>query len=167
MADLNTMIDPASGWHLDSANAINDSGQIVGTGKNKAGQAHAFLLTPVSERSPALLWGLATAALPGPRLAARKRRGPSVAPSLVATAWRVREGLCPRLVSTRQDWPASSLVLRAYFTYCLAAVSSPVGFIHSWFVRLCMATTAVAELDRQGRVVAVCGSSQRLRFGDW
>ena len=53
MTDLNTMIDPASGWHLTEAKAINDSGQIVGTGKNKAGQLHAFLLTPVpSPQSP-------------------------------------------------------------------------------------------------------------------
>jgi probable HAF family extracellular repeat protein len=47
MTDLNAMIDPASGWHLTEAKAINDSGQIVGNGKNKAGQSHAFLLTPV------------------------------------------------------------------------------------------------------------------------
>ncbi len=54
MTDLNTMIDPASGWHLTAAKAINDSGQIVGTGKNKVGQLHAFLLTPnPSPQSPA------------------------------------------------------------------------------------------------------------------
>jgi probable HAF family extracellular repeat protein len=46
MTDLNTMIDPASGWHFTEAEAINDSSQIVGTGKNKAGKLHAFLLTP-------------------------------------------------------------------------------------------------------------------------
>ena len=44
--DLNDMIDPASGWHLVEATAINDMGQIVGQGKNRAGQLHAFLLTP-------------------------------------------------------------------------------------------------------------------------
>ena len=48
MTDLNTMIDPASGWHLSSAAAITDLGQIVGSGINKAGQSHAFLLTPDS-----------------------------------------------------------------------------------------------------------------------
>ena len=47
MIDLNTTIDPASGWRLITATGINDSGQIVGSGKNKAGQSHAFLLTPV------------------------------------------------------------------------------------------------------------------------
>jgi probable HAF family extracellular repeat protein len=45
--DLNDMIDPASGWHLVEATAINDIGQIVGQGRNSAGQIHAFLLTPV------------------------------------------------------------------------------------------------------------------------
>jgi probable HAF family extracellular repeat protein len=47
MVDLNTRMDPASGWHLMKASGINDSGQIVGNGKNSAGQFHAFLLTPV------------------------------------------------------------------------------------------------------------------------
>jgi probable HAF family extracellular repeat protein len=46
MINLNTLIDSASGWHLAEAKAINDAGQIVGTGKNKAGQRHACLLTP-------------------------------------------------------------------------------------------------------------------------
>jgi probable HAF family extracellular repeat protein len=45
--DLNDMIDPASGWHLVEATGINDIGQIVGQGRNSAGQFHAFLLTPV------------------------------------------------------------------------------------------------------------------------
>jgi probable HAF family extracellular repeat protein len=45
--DLNSMIDPASGWHLVEATGINDVGQIVGQGKNSAGHLHAFLLTPV------------------------------------------------------------------------------------------------------------------------
>jgi probable HAF family extracellular repeat protein len=51
MIDLNTTIDPASGWQLITATGINDSGQIVGDGKNKAGQPHAFLLTPVPSAS--------------------------------------------------------------------------------------------------------------------
>ena len=52
--DLNTVIDTASGWHLMEAAAINDWGQIVGQGKNSAGQFHAFLLMPVPPlQSPA------------------------------------------------------------------------------------------------------------------
>lgn len=48
MADLNTLIDPASGWTLFDARDINDAGQIVGTG-TISGTQHAFLLTPVPE----------------------------------------------------------------------------------------------------------------------
>jgi probable HAF family extracellular repeat protein len=46
MTDLNTLIDPGSGWTLQTANAINDNGQIVGYGINAAGQGHAYMLTP-------------------------------------------------------------------------------------------------------------------------
>ena len=54
MTNLNSMIDPDSGWHLIVAATINDSGQIAGTGKNRAGQLHALLLTPnPSPQSPA------------------------------------------------------------------------------------------------------------------
>lgn len=43
MLDLNTLIDPSSGWLLDQAFAINGSGQIVGGGLLN-GVAHAFRL---------------------------------------------------------------------------------------------------------------------------
>src|ERR1035437_7620868 len=43
--DLNNLIDPTSGWTLIYAYAINDSGQITGSGLIN-GQSHAFLLTP-------------------------------------------------------------------------------------------------------------------------
>ena len=46
MQDLNSMIDPASNWTLESANAINDNGQIVGYGISPDGYEHAFLLNP-------------------------------------------------------------------------------------------------------------------------
>jgi probable HAF family extracellular repeat protein len=45
MQDLNNLIDPNSGWVLNSANAINILGQITGSGTIN-GQTHAFLLTP-------------------------------------------------------------------------------------------------------------------------
>lgn len=48
MTDLNSLIDPASGWGLTSAFDINDAGQIVGSG-TMAGQDYAFLLTPIPE----------------------------------------------------------------------------------------------------------------------
>jgi probable HAF family extracellular repeat protein len=41
--DLNSLLPPNSGWTLNGATAINDSGEIVGTGSHD-GQARAFLL---------------------------------------------------------------------------------------------------------------------------
>ena len=45
MQDLNSLIDPNSGWTLNWAFAINDAGQITGSGDIN-GQTHAYLLTP-------------------------------------------------------------------------------------------------------------------------
>jgi probable HAF family extracellular repeat protein len=60
MVDLNSLIGPNSGWTLESATAINDSGQIVGYGINAEGQDHAFLLEMIPEPSMLLPLGLAT-----------------------------------------------------------------------------------------------------------
>jgi probable HAF family extracellular repeat protein len=65
MMDLNTLIDPLSGWTLNIANDINDTGWIVGYG-TVGGKTHAFLLTP----EPATLSLLALGAL---ALISRKR----------------------------------------------------------------------------------------------
>ena len=48
MVDLNTLVDPASGWTLQAAFAINDAGQIVGYVRNPDGASHAFLLSPIT-----------------------------------------------------------------------------------------------------------------------
>lgn len=48
MHDLNNLVASSSGLTLQFANAINDKGQIVGSGTNGAGQTHAFLLSPLS-----------------------------------------------------------------------------------------------------------------------
>jgi probable HAF family extracellular repeat protein len=56
MEDLNSLIDPLSGWELEVANAINEAGQITGFGQI-AGETRAFLLTPIPE--PASLMPLA------------------------------------------------------------------------------------------------------------
>jgi probable HAF family extracellular repeat protein len=45
--NLNTRIDPASGWTLELACSINNDGWIVGRGRRN-GITHAFLLKPVS-----------------------------------------------------------------------------------------------------------------------
>ena len=47
MTDLNSMLPTGSGWLLESATAINESGQIAGSGKHN-GLLHAFLLTRVT-----------------------------------------------------------------------------------------------------------------------
>ena len=62
MVDLNSLVDPASGWLLTEARAINDSAQIAGTGIID-GQTHAVLLTPVPEPSSFLLAALGLFAL--------------------------------------------------------------------------------------------------------
>ncbi len=48
MRDLNTLIPASSGWYLQIAFGINNSGQIVGQGVTKSdpSTAHAFLLLP-------------------------------------------------------------------------------------------------------------------------
>jgi probable HAF family extracellular repeat protein len=56
MIDLNSVLEPISGrnWMLYTATAINDRGQIVGTGL-LSGSQRAFLLTPVPEPSTLIL----------------------------------------------------------------------------------------------------------------
>ncbi len=51
MTDLNTFLPTNSGWHLDSATGITDSGLIVGNGRLNGGDVHAFLLD-LSAASP-------------------------------------------------------------------------------------------------------------------
>ena len=67
MVDLNTLIDPSLGWTLTSAGAINNAGDIVGTGNiivDVPGHGptefdtEAFLLVPVPEPGSAVLCGL-------------------------------------------------------------------------------------------------------------
>jgi probable HAF family extracellular repeat protein len=61
--DLNTLIDPSSGFTLEGATAINDEGLIVGYGYNSAGQEDAFLLTPTPEPATLSLLALGGVAL--------------------------------------------------------------------------------------------------------
>ncbi len=69
MQDLNSLISPSSGWTLEDAIAINDSGEIVGYGIDPSGQTEAFLLTPTPE--PGTLSLLTICGL----LLVRRRRG--------------------------------------------------------------------------------------------
>jgi probable HAF family extracellular repeat protein len=60
MMDLNSLIDPMSGWVLYSAQGINDAGQITGYGIIH-NQEDAFLLTPVPEPSAGILLAIGAA----------------------------------------------------------------------------------------------------------
>jgi probable HAF family extracellular repeat protein len=55
ICDLNSYITSGSGWFLQSALSINDSGQIVGYGIYN-GQQRAFLLTPEPVPEPSMLF---------------------------------------------------------------------------------------------------------------
>ena len=59
--DLNTLIDPASGWVIAEANAINDLGQIAGTAC-RDGQCYAVRLdlAPVDVPEPGMWMLMAT-----------------------------------------------------------------------------------------------------------
>jgi RHS repeat-associated protein len=54
LTDLNALIDPASGWTLLEARAINDRDEVVGIAKNAAGNVRTFKLTlpPAIDSSP-------------------------------------------------------------------------------------------------------------------
>jgi probable HAF family extracellular repeat protein len=52
MIDLNSLLPAGSGWALEVATAINDSGQVVGFGINPEGQQEAFLLDTASSSDP-------------------------------------------------------------------------------------------------------------------
>jgi probable HAF family extracellular repeat protein len=47
MTNLNSLLPSNSGWDLEEATAVNDSGWIVGYGINSAGSIDGFLLEPV------------------------------------------------------------------------------------------------------------------------
>ena len=72
LVDLNTLIDPLSGWNLTGAADINDHGQIVGTGFHN-GQQRAFLLAPTMAPEPGTLGLLIFGMLGG--VVVRTRRG--------------------------------------------------------------------------------------------
>jgi probable HAF family extracellular repeat protein len=72
MQDLNNLIRGNSGWTLEEASGINDSGQICGYGINPSGQTDAFLLTPTPEPSTFVLLAVGALGLVGYGL---RRRG--------------------------------------------------------------------------------------------
>jgi probable HAF family extracellular repeat protein len=71
MLDLNDLIAPGSGFTLQYAYGISDTGYIAGIGTAPDGFQHPFLLTPVPEPAGLVLLGTGAAALLG--YAARRR----------------------------------------------------------------------------------------------
>ncbi len=63
MQDLNSLIPANSGWTLQVAYGVNDSGQICGWGQNPNGHTDAFLLDPISTPEPSTLALLAAGAV--------------------------------------------------------------------------------------------------------
>jgi probable HAF family extracellular repeat protein len=59
--DLNSLLEPGSGWVLTRAHAVNDAGQIVGEGI-VGGLRRGFLLTPpaLSDTTPPIISGVTT-----------------------------------------------------------------------------------------------------------
>ena len=93
MQDLNTQVDPASGWNLQDATAINNLGEIVGTGQ-LGNQTHGFLLTPVNGVNAAQLVVSETNTpnsvqidLPITFNISITNKGPDTATGLVITDW--------------------------------------------------------------------------------
>jgi hypothetical protein len=46
LIDLNTLVDPGSGWQLRIATGIDQDGEIVGIGVAPDGAYHGFMLVP-------------------------------------------------------------------------------------------------------------------------
>ena len=79
MTDLNTLIASSSGFTLEQATSISDTGFITGYGTDSSGQIHAFLLTPnfapVPEASSIVSLGLLlTLGLGGAAVVRRKHK---------------------------------------------------------------------------------------------
>ena len=71
--NVNSLLPVSSGWTLNTASDINDSGQIVGLGIDPGGHSAAYLLTPIPVPEPSSLALLAAGG------------------AFLAAAWRCRQ----------------------------------------------------------------------------
>ena len=76
--DLNSLLEPGTGWVLYHAEGISNAGHIVGYGRERGGAERAFMLVPVPEPGSAALGASAVAWL----ILRRRRSGVHSARSL-------------------------------------------------------------------------------------
>jgi probable HAF family extracellular repeat protein len=129
MVDLNSLIDGRSGWVLQTANAINNAGQITGYGDHD-GVRRAFLLTPVPEPSTSALWGVGGVAL-ALFIRSRARRPGSRTPRGSRRSCALAALTTIVLVNARTDRAAADLV--GPTPYLQASDSPFAAFMFDYF----------------------------------
>ena len=105
MANLNSLIDPNSGWKLGQAMAINDNGWITGWGSQAVGQHHAFLLIPVPEPSTIALLLASAACLLGYGWRRRTMRNKALMVVALASVLAMTVGVTQAQVSNVFNMP--------------------------------------------------------------
>ncbi|MBA0084146.1 MAG: Ig-like domain repeat protein, partial [Acidobacteria bacterium Pan2503] len=85
MYDLTSLLAPGTSWNLDTAFAINDNGQIVGTGRAPDQMEHGYLLTPIAASTTTALAGSANPSVFGQQVSFTATVSPTAASSFTPT----------------------------------------------------------------------------------